>query len=71
MNPLVIENKEKQKTSLVMWRLSNGNSIGAGKFQLIWDGKDGNGNALASGVYWYYFTNEDGTTKKGKIVLNR
>ena len=51
--------------------LINGNSIGAGTFQLVWDGKDGNGNALASGVYWYYFTNEDGTTKKGKIVLNR
>lgn len=51
--------------------LLNGNSMGAGKFQLVWDGKDGNGNMLASGVYWYYFTNENGTIKKGKILLSR
>ena len=51
--------------------LLNGNSMGAGKFQLVWDGKDGNGNMLASGVYWYYFTNENGPIKKGKIILSR
>jgi predicted phosphodiesterase len=64
---LSIHNENGQLVRVLM----NGNSIGAGTFQLVWDGKDGNGNALASGIYWYYFINEDGTTKKGKIVLNR
>lgn len=42
-----------------------------GKFEVIWDGKDNNGNALASGVYWYSITGESGKPTTGKIILSK
>ena len=51
--------------------LINDETLATGQFQVVWDGNDGNGTALANGVYWYAFSNESGMIKKGKIVLTR
>jgi hypothetical protein len=51
--------------------LIEGNDMGTGQFQLVWDGKDGMGNPQSTGVYWYHLTGNKGTDKKGKIILKR
>ena len=52
-------------------RLIAGNRVPEGKFQIVWDGKDGSGRALPTGVYWYVIRGENGGEKMGKIVLLR
>ena len=45
------------------------NLVSAGKYQLVWDGKDGNGNAVPSGIYHYLFNGETSGSHSGKIVF--
>ena len=51
-------------------KLINGSLIQAGKFEIIWDGRDYSGNALPSGVFWYSIKGETSKPKTGKIVLS-
>lgn len=51
-------------------RLIAGNKILSGKFTVVWDGRDGYGNDLANGIYYYSLLG--GKTKSsGKIILSR
>lgn len=52
-------------------RLLAGDLISAGKFQLDWDGKNGSGAALPSGVYFWKIQGGNGSETGGKIVLMR
>jgi hypothetical protein len=51
--------------------LLNNYKIQKGKFQIIWDGKDDNGNILSTGVYYSELIGENGVKKSHKILLNR
>jgi hypothetical protein len=42
----------------------------AGEFEFIWDATNSSGKLLASGVYFYIISNENGT-KKGKLSIIR
>lgn len=53
----------------VVRRLLTGNQIAQGKFEIFWDGKDGNGKAVTSGTYFYLLNGEHSGVKRGKIVL--
>lgn len=48
--------------------LYNGNQ-GAGHYQIIWDGKDSNGNLTASGVYFYRLEAEGKSITKRMVML--
>lgn len=50
-------------------RLIDGSLVQQGKFQIIWDGKDGNGNQLSSGNYLYRVANDSNTLSSGKLLL--
>ena len=50
-------------------RLIAGSKVTEGKFQIMWDGKNGYGSPLPAGIYWYGIEGESGTNTKGKIVL--
>lgn len=50
-------------------RLLAGNLIPAGDFQLVWDGRDGNGRALANGVFFWKIRSENGSSAAGKLIL--
>ena len=39
--------------------------------QATWDGRDANGNLVASGVYVYLITNENGQSTAGKVLVIR
>lgn len=49
-------------------RLIAGNTIAAGKFTVVWDGKDGYGNDLPNGTYYYSLLGTDAHSG-GKIIL--
>ncbi len=51
-------------------RLIAGNKIGSGKFTVVWDGRDGYGNNLPNGIYYYSLLGEK-TRSGGKMVLSR
>jgi hypothetical protein len=56
-------------TGQLVRRLIAGSMVPEGKFQILWDGKNGYGEVLPAGVYWYSIKGENGTDRKGKIVL--
>ena len=51
--------------------LMAGNLITPGKYDVIWDGNDGNGSSLASGTYLYSIRGEHSAQRSGKMVLLR
>ena len=51
-------------------RLLDGQTLTAGRHQVVWDGRDGTGRALASGLYLYRFR-ADGVTEERKMLLTR
>lgn len=51
-------------------RLIAGNKISSGKFTVVWDGRDGYGNDLPNGVYFYTLQGEK-TRSGGKIILTK
>jgi flagellar hook assembly protein FlgD len=44
-------------------------SLGKGVHELLWDGRDDNGDILASGVYFYRFVLDDFEKTKKMILL--
>ncbi len=50
-------------------KLIAGHLVDAGKFQIVWDGKDGFGNQAPNGTYIYRIRGESGTDKSGKVLL--
>ncbi len=52
-------------------KLIAGSIVQAGKFEIIWDGKDYLGNTLSSGMYWYSIKGESNKQKTGKIILSK
>jgi len=52
-------------------KLLNNNVIQEGKYQMIWDGKDGYGADLPNGIYIYQLHANNGIHSSGKITLNR
>jgi hypothetical protein len=52
-------------------KLVVGTLVPAGKYKVIWDGKNDVGIEQASGVYWYKIEGELGKTKTGKIILQK
>lgn len=52
-------------------RLLAGETVSAGKFQIVWDGKNGGGAALPNGVYFWKIQNARGESTGGKVVLAR
>lgn len=61
---LSIFNQQGQMVRLLV----AGSRTPAGKFQVIWDGRDGAGNDLPDGVYWYVIQGEH-KRNSGKLVL--
>jgi len=51
-------------------RLIAGNKISSGKFTVVWDGRDGYGNDLPNGIYYYSLLGEK-TKGSGKIILTK
>lgn len=51
-------------------RLIAGNKISSGKFTVVWDGKDGYGNDLPNGIYYYSLLGEK-TKGSGKMILTK
>jgi flagellar hook assembly protein FlgD len=49
----------------------NGDYLANGKFQVMWDGTDNSGNAVADGVYVYKIFKGKGPSQAGKIILKR
>jgi flagellar hook assembly protein FlgD len=49
-------------------RLLDG-QIPAGDTVLSWDGKDGNGRPVASGIYWYRLATEDGAVTRRAVIV--
>lgn len=47
------------------------NLLNVGKYQVVWDGKDGNGNTLSAGIYWYKISENSIFKSSGKIILNK
>ena len=62
----ILDNKGRKVRQLLI-----GDEVQKGKFQIIWDGKDGLGNELPNGVYYYVLRGEKNDERKGKIILNR
>jgi hypothetical protein len=49
----------------------NGNYLGDGKFQVIWDGTDSSGADAKDGVYIYKIVKDKGKVNSGKLILKR
>ena len=49
----------------------NGNYLGNGKYQVIWDGTDNSGSDVADGVYIYKIVKDNGKVNSGKLILKR
>jgi flagellar hook assembly protein FlgD len=43
--------------------------LNKGKFEVMWDGKDANGNKVSTGIYFYTIQGEISGSKSGKIIL--
>lgn len=52
-------------------KLVAGSLVQAGKFQLIWDGKNGNGIEVPSGIYFYRIEGEKMGLKTGKMIYQK
>jgi hypothetical protein len=50
-------------------RLIDNNLVAEGKFQIVWDGKDGLGNELPAGNYFYRLVSDSNTKGNGKLLL--
>ena len=55
---------------LVRMLIAN-SKVAAGKYQMIWDGKDGNGSMLKNGIYFFSIVGDKGTFKHSAIELLR
>ncbi len=53
----------------IVRRLIAGSMVREGRYQLVWDGKDGQGIGQASGVYTYVLEGLTNRKKTGKIIL--
>ena len=51
-------------------RLIAGNKVSSGKFTVVWDARDGNGNDLPIGSYFYFLVGEK-TRSGGKIIISK
>lgn len=51
--------------------LLQGNRVSAGRYQMIWDGRDGLGNALSDGQYIYVIASGQNKIASGKLMLIR
>lgn len=56
------------ESGLMVRRLVAGNLIPEGSFEIIWDGKDGNGSLLPAGVYFYAIQGDHSGLKIDRIV---
>lgn len=52
-------------------KLIEGSLVQQGKFQIIWDGKDGSGNQLSNGNYFYRLVSDNNTRSTGKLLLEK
>ncbi|MCC6726209.1 MAG: DUF1566 domain-containing protein [Saprospiraceae bacterium] len=59
-----------EKGALVR-RLVAGSLVPAGKFQIVWDGRNGSGAAVPGGLYFYKIRGENSEMATGKLVLMR
>jgi hypothetical protein len=50
-------------------RLLAGELVPVGKFQIVWDGRDGSGRVVPSGVYFWKILGSNGSTTSGKLIL--
>ena len=60
------QKKEKVDYSKYYWKPKQ-----EGKYQMIWDGKDGYGADLPNGNYIYQLHTNNGIHSSGKVTLNR
>ncbi|MFM7153463.1 MAG: FlgD immunoglobulin-like domain containing protein, partial [Bacteroidota bacterium] len=49
-------------------RLLAGDLVRSGDYELIWDGRDGAGRELKSGVYFWKLESSEGGSLSGKII---
>lgn len=56
--------------ALVRQLLSNA-FVPSGKFQIEWDGSDGNGHFLPDGLYFYQIADKSGHKSSGKLIVQR
>ncbi|MGI9159037.1 MAG: DUF1566 domain-containing protein [Saprospiraceae bacterium] len=59
------------QNGVLVRQLIAGEKIPEGKFQIIWDGLDANGNVLPNGVYFWQIKNPLGAGEVKKIVILR
>jgi len=55
----------------ILRTLIAGSLIAPGKYDVIWDGNDSNGTALASGTYLYSIRGDHSGQRSGRMVLLR
>lgn len=59
------------ETGKLVRTLVAGNSVPAGKYGVVWDGKNNAGVEQAAGVYFYSLSGGSSIRKSGKIILQR
>ena len=83
-NPFVKETKieflvkQSERTHLeirndkgqIIRKLIDNTLLNKGKFEVMWDGNDANGNKVSTGIYFYTIQGEISGSKSGKIILN-
>ena len=42
-----------------------------GQFELVWNGRDNNGDAVSDGIYQWVLIRPDGFSDRGQLTLNR
>lgn len=69
--PEVLNLSIVNETGQIVRHLIADNKVTQGTYQIVWDGNDGQGNALPNGVYFYSLKGEQTAEKSGRIILNR
>lgn len=52
-------------------RVLSGVMVPEGRFQIIWDGRDGRSQAVPNGAYFWKISGERGGNLSGKVIVNR